>query len=98
MKHAQSEPNSKFEEIDTLRNPFGLVAVITRTCATHQLSVAFYKEFDRGGEVRRTTFVQRRHLDRYGEFVKVVMARMDELEDIDRAMARLGHGESKRST
>lgn len=60
-------PKSDFVELAVLRDPDGLgvVAPITvrkRPNGFVQISFAVFKEFERGGETQRTSFLNRRHI------------------------------------
>lgn len=60
------ERNIVHEEVHVLRRDDGVIAVITRYNAgkgMHRYSFSFYKEYDRNGEIRRSHWLDRRHLE-----------------------------------
>lgn len=86
---------SGYQDIETLNDAGGVVAVISQRVSNGQLSVGFFKVFDRDGEVEKTAFLQRKHLDGLERLLPIVRTRMDELEDTRRhenreAAARAG--------
>lgn len=72
---------SGYEDIETIADASGVVAVISRRESNGQLSVGFFKVFDRDGEQEKTAFCQRKHLDGILRLVPIAAERMDALED-----------------
>jgi len=88
---ADDRPPKRYEDIDTLKDVDGVVAVFTRNKNTNRLAVAFFKEFDRDGEgdIERTAFMNTRHLDAVQRLIPLVRRRFEELQtQIDRDDAR----------
>jgi AraC-like DNA-binding protein len=73
-----------FSEIEVLRDPDGIVAVITQRADTSYLSFSLMKEFEREGQVVRTSFLNRRHI----AAVKRLLPRVEEY--LDHASERSG--------
>lgn len=79
---------SEYTDIDQVRDPDGVVAVISARDDGQQLAVAFFKEFDRRGETAKSAFLQRRHLAALERLLPIVRERMDSIEDQARARER----------
>jgi hypothetical protein len=80
---------SGYQDIDTIQDAAGVVAVISRRESNGQLSVGFFKVFDRDGEQEKTAFLQRKHLDAVERLIPLARDRMDELEDERRQSGRV---------
>ncbi len=72
--------SSRYQEVHVLRDPDGVIAVITQKIDDGFHSYAFMKEYERGGEVVRTAYLQRRH----GAAVRRLLPQAEEW--IDRAI------------
>lgn len=77
-----------YEDVDTIRDAGGIVAVISRRKSNGQLSFGLFKVFDRDGDEEKTAFMPRRHTDAIRRLLPIVERRMDELEDHAREAAR----------
>jgi hypothetical protein len=79
------------EEIHVLRKEDGVVAVITRyqQGGTPRYSFSFYKEYDRDGEIRRSHWLDRRHLASVRELTDEVDQWLALQEDRLRAARRV---------
>jgi hypothetical protein len=77
-----------YEEVDVLRDPDGVVAVITRRTIGEETyhSFAIKKEFERDGKIERTSYLNRRH----SAAVRRLLQRVDEYLDreVERSTAR----------
>jgi hypothetical protein len=73
-----------FDDIDTLRNADGIIAIISRRRATGAYTVAVMKEFERDGMHERTQFISENLFDSYQDMVQRAIERVRELraEDI----------------
>lgn len=83
-----SDTRSGYEEIEILRDVDGICAVITRRTSNGQYSFMFAKEYDRDGELERTSFMHRRHIPAVTRLLPLVADRIDQLLDQDKAAAR----------
>ena len=81
-----------YEDVETLRDAGGVAAVISRRKSNGQLSVGFFKIFDRDGDEEKTAFMPRRQIEGLRRLLPVVEQRMDELEDVAREAARTAGG------
>lgn len=77
-----------YEVVDTLRNADGLVTTITKKKSTGAYSFSLMKEFDRGGQTDRSSYLQRRQIEGAIELLKLTAEKMDKLLDADRAAER----------
>lgn len=94
---ADDRPPKRYEDIDTIKDADGIVAVFTRNKNTDRLAVAFFKEFDRDGEgdYERTSFLNARHLDAVSRLIPLVKKRFEELQTkIDRENAAAARARS----
>lgn len=53
--------DSRYRDVHVIRDPDGVVAVITEKVGEGFFSYSFMKEYEVGGQVRRTSFLHRRH-------------------------------------
>lgn len=84
---------NEFEEVDVLKDPDGLVAVITgRTKPNGRRAYSFMiaKEYDKDGDVHRTCWLGPNHYDGVTRLLDRVAKRIEQEEDRDRARARSG--------
>lgn len=51
-----------YEEVATLRDDDGIVAIVTRKGGTHHLSFSITKVFERDGKFVNTGFLNKRHI------------------------------------
>lgn len=82
---------SQFTEVEVIRDPDGLVAIISernKPRAGPVYSFAIMKEFERNGQTERTAFMGRRHVDGARRLLTAVEERLDQLEDRRRAAER----------
>jgi hypothetical protein len=88
---ADDRPPKRYEDIDSIKDVDGVVAVFTRNKNTNRIAVAFFKEFDRDGEgdIERTAFMNSRHLDAVLRLIPQVRKRFEEFQtQIDREDSR----------
>jgi hypothetical protein len=79
-----------YREIETLRDPDGIIVVITQRTDTGHHSFRIQKEFESQGQVKHTSYLGRRHVDAVTRLMKKVGDRIDILDDqfkISRARA-----------
>ncbi len=80
---------SGYEDVgEPIRDPEGVIAILSRRRSNGQLSVAVMKEFDRDGQTERTSFMQRRHIDAAIRVLTIARDEMDRMEDQTHASAR----------
>jgi hypothetical protein len=82
-----SKINSQYEEAAVLRDPDGVVCVITRRTNSEMLSFMFCKEFERDGQIVRTGYLNRRHTTALRRLVAKVEEWLD--QEVERAGARV---------
>jgi hypothetical protein len=73
----------QYQEIETVRDSDGVVAVITQRVGSNYFSFRILKEYvdQNDGEVKYTSFMGRRHLDAVERVTQQVRDRIDVLED-----------------
>jgi len=80
-----------YREVETIRDPDGVVAIITERIATGKYSFRIVKEYVLNGVVKQTAFFGRRHLPGVARLTTQVADRLDILEDVhkvERAVTR----------
>jgi hypothetical protein len=84
----QIEPSTSFRTIDCLRDPDGVVALVTERIADGRVSFSISKEYDRNGKQERTAYLSRRHIDACRRLLDQLADRLELLEDQSRAKRR----------
>lgn len=84
---------NRYREVETLRDPDGVIAVITERTDTGQLSFRIQKEYELKGQVKATSYLGRRHCDAVIRLAKLAGDRIDILMDIAK-VSRARHGYS----
>lgn len=83
---------NRYREIEVLRDPDGVIAVITERTDTGHLSFRIQKEYESQGEVKATSYLGRRHCDAAVRVAKLAAERIDILTDIAKvSRARAGY-------
>lgn len=89
MANPSNSPNA-FVEVATIRDPDGLLCVITEKPAPpggrSMHSFTIVKEYERDGKILRTGFMNRRHVDAARRLLEQAAAWLD--AEVDRATAR----------
>jgi hypothetical protein len=80
--------SDNFREIDVIRDPDGLAAVITERRDNGRVSFMIAREFERNGQTMRSAFIARRHLPGARRLLEAVEDRLDQIEDRTRAQHR----------
>ena len=75
---------SDYREVETIRDPDGVVIIITERIASGNFSFRIIKEFAKEGQVKQTAFCNRRHLDAIMRLAPKVADRLDILEDVQK--------------
>ncbi len=97
-----AESKSVFTEVAVLRDPDGLVCVITEKPAPPggraMQSFAIVKEYERDGKVLRTGFLNRRHVDAARRLLDQAAAWLDQKADRETARRRAPSATNPRVT
>jgi hypothetical protein len=72
---------SRYREVETIRDPDGVIAVITERVDTGHLSFRIQKEYEVRGEIKATSYLGRRHCDAVRRLTQQVGDRIDVLTD-----------------
>lgn len=67
----------RYREVETLRDPDGVIVVITERVDTGHLSYRIQKEFESHGEVKATSYLGRRHIGAIRRLCDVLEDRLD---------------------
>lgn len=68
-----------YEDIDEVKDPTGIVAVVSRRRSNGALTVGIFKEFDRDGVRERTNFFGLMYFPAVRRVLDLVEARMEKL-------------------
>ena len=85
-----STPNStsKFTEVEHLRDPDGIIAVITERASDGRVSFMLAREFEREGVTQRSAYMARRHIAAARRLLNDLEDRLELAEDRARAKKR----------
>lgn len=83
-----SNTNPNYREVERIRDPDGVVAVISERIRTGQMSFAIYKEFDQDGKTRHSSYLSARHIPAIRRILDDMTERVEELEDKARSARR----------
>lgn len=78
----------QFNELEVIRHPDGVVAVITERLRDGRVSFMIAREYDDGGEVKRSAYIARRHLPAARQLLNDLEDRLELAEDRTRARRR----------
>ena len=85
-----SASETRYNETDIIKDPDGVIAVITERVSDGAISFGIYREFDRGGRTERSKFLARRHVAGARRLLDDLEERLEQLEDQSRAKRRGG--------
>ncbi|HZJ67696.1 MAG TPA: hypothetical protein VFD36_29535 [Kofleriaceae bacterium] len=80
--------NPAYREVEVIKDPDGVIAVISEHVETGAHSFAIYREITRSGEAVRTAYMSRRHLPAVTRLLPDLEERIEQLEDRARAKRR----------
>ena len=80
--------NPNYREVERVRDPDGVVAVISERIRTGQMSFALYKEFDQDGKIRLSSYLSTRHIPAVRRLLDDLGERLEQLEDKARSTRR----------
>lgn len=83
-----SNTNPNYREVERVRDPDGVVAVISERIKTGQMSFALYKEFDQDGKIRLSSYLGTRHIPAIRRVLDDLTDRLEQLEDKARSARR----------
>jgi len=69
-----------YEDYDTIRDPEGIVGIISRRIAHNTFSVALFRVYERDGQEERTLFFGRKHFAAARRVLDLAEARIAKLE------------------
>lgn len=83
---------NRYREVEVLRDPDGVIAVITERTDTGHLSFRIQKEYEAQGQVKATSYLGRRHIEGAIRIAKLAGDRIDILTDTAKvSRARQGY-------
>jgi hypothetical protein len=83
-----SDSRNEFRTVEVIRDPDGVVAVISERLRDGRISVMIGREFERDGQTKRSAYLARRHLPAVGRLLNELNERLEILEDRARARHR----------
>jgi len=83
------QPHPAYREVERVRDPDGVIAVISERIKTGQMTFALSKEYEQDGRTRTSSYLSRRHIDGIRRLLNDLEERLEGLED----RARSGHRE-----
>lgn len=87
--HKKPSPTgSQYTEVEVVRDPDGVVAVITERARDGRVSFMLAREFDRDGQPQRSAYIARRHLPAVRRLLADLEDRLEAAEDRARAKNR----------
>lgn len=86
--------NPMFTVVTTIADHEGVVAEITERIDNGRCSFALYREFEKDGKTRRSSFMNKRHIDSCRRLLDELEEQLDLYEDRARAERRLDRHQS----
>src|ERR1043165_4941306 len=83
VSERKTELHEAFEDIDTLRDAYGIIAVISRRTTNGTLTFAVFKEFERNGKVCRTGFIPELLGEQAESMVRKARNRIQEIREAE---------------
>jgi hypothetical protein len=85
---ASSDARNEFRLVEVIRDPDGVVAVISERVKDGRISFMIAREFDQNGAVKRSAYLARRHLAAAARLLSELGERLELAEDRARARQR----------
>jgi hypothetical protein len=76
-----------FKDLDKLKNADGLVAIISQRLTNNMITFAIFKEFERDGQIQRTSFVPEVLAKSYLDLATMAVERIAEIRKSGKAPA-----------
>ena len=77
MSFGDEMSRNRYKEVEVLRDPEGVSAVITERTNTGHLSFRIQKEYEDHGEIKVTSFLSRRHIPAIRRILEQIEDRLD---------------------
>lgn len=85
--HKKRKPD-EFRIVETVKDPDGVIAIITERVRDGRVSFSLAREFDSGGETKRTSYLSVRHLPAVQRLLSDLSEKLELYEDRARAKRR----------
>lgn len=85
---SNSSNNNNFTELEIVRDPDGVIAVVTERAKDGRVSFMIAREFEVDGQTKRSAFLARRHLPAVRRLLADLEERLEIVEDRSRAKRR----------
>lgn len=83
-----SNGSAQFSEVETVRDPDGVIAVVTQSLKDGRVSFCLAREFELNGETKRSSYMARRHVAAARRLLDAIEQKMELAEDRARANRR----------
>ena|SRR3972149_6169139 len=87
-KKPDNANNANFKVTEIIRDPDGVIAVITERTRDGHITFSIAREIERDGKTERTSFLARRHLPAVRRLLDDLVDRLETAEDQARAKRR----------
>jgi len=85
---ATKKTPNQFNEIDVIRDPDGVIAILTESVRDGRISFMLAREFEQDGVTKRSSFLAKRHLPAANRLLADLAERVEIAEDRARAKKR----------
>jgi hypothetical protein len=83
-----SGPNPEYRELEIVRDPDGVIAIVTERIRDGRVSFSIAREFESDGKTRRGSYISRRHLPAVQRLLVDLEERLELAEDRARSRKR----------
>ncbi len=83
-----SDAKNEFRQVEVVKDPDGVVAVISERIKDGRISFMIAREFDSNGEIKRSAYLARRHIAAAARLLADLSERLELAEDRARARQR----------
>jgi hypothetical protein len=80
---------ARFHEVAHIRDPDGVLGVVTERVSDGKHSFAFFREFERDGQTQRSTYLAHRHIPAMRRVLSRLDRELEAMEDRARQSRRM---------
>lgn len=81
MSNPNNQVRGGYQEVETLDDPGGAHAIISKRVGHNTYTAAFFRKYKRDGETERTSFFQPEHFDSLRRMIDTADRRIVELKE-----------------
>ena len=82
------KPPNQFTEVEVVRDPDGVIAIVTESSRDGRISFMLAREFEQNGATKRSSFLSKRHMAGVRRLLADLEERLELAEDRARAKKR----------